>query len=268
MKKLKKILFISLWVVLVSGLLMLMGFVNNEQSFMLCKSIDVKINQDDDVYFLDKIAVEKLITESGHPVIGEQEFMVNTPNIERALDSHADIAKAEVYLTIDGQLKVNVKQRKPLLRIFNTKGESYYIDNVGKLMPLSDNYTARVLVANGNIPESYGTSYMYSIQDIGNDSTKRVNSSLDELYAMATYINNDKFWKAQIQQIFVNNEKDMELVPLVGDHKIIFGDTTSMDEKFKKLMTFYLQGLNTTGYWRRYSTINLKFKNQIVCTKK
>jgi cell division protein FtsQ len=41
-----------------------------------------------------------------------------------------------------------------------------------------------------------------------------------------------------------------------------------MVEKFEKLHTFYLQGLNTTGSWNKYSVINLKFKNQIVCTKK
>ena len=91
---------------------------------------------------------------------------------------------------------------------------------------------------------------------------------LDELYAMANYINADKFWKSQIQQIYINDEKDMELVPLVGNHKIIFGDTANMDVKFKKLMTFYTQGLSYTGWWNKYSSINLKYKNQIVCTKK
>jgi cell division protein FtsQ len=85
---------------------------------------------------------------------------------------------------------------------------------------------------------------------------------------MAKYINADDFWRSQIHQIYVNDNDDMEIVPLVGDQRIIFGDTTSMEEKFKKLLTFYQEGLNTTGWWNKYSTINLKFKNQIVCTKK
>ena len=268
MKKFKKILFVSLWVCLLVGLFALMSFVNSKQNSLLCKSLDVKINQNDDVYFLDKMAVEKLIKDRGDSIVGQPRYSLNIPELERALDSHEDIAKAQASMTIDGEVRVIVKQRKPILRIFNSTGDSYYIDEAGKLMPLSEKYTARVLVANGDIKESYAANYMYSIADIARDSAKKANSSLDELFAMAMYINMDEFWKSQVEQIFVNSERDLELIPLVGNHKIIFGDTTLMDEKFKKLMTFYKQGLNTTGYWEKYSTINLKFKNQIVCTKK
>jgi cell division protein FtsQ len=135
-------------------------------------------------------------------------------------------------------------------------------------MPLSEKYTANVIVANGNILESYATTYKASLNLITKDSTSKKNKTLQELYAMAKYISTDPFWKAQVQQIYVNEDRDMEIVPMVGNQKIIFGDTIAMDEKFKKLLTFYQQGLNTTGWWNKYSTINLKFKNQIVCTKK
>ena len=148
------------------------------------------------------------------------------------------------------------------------KDENYYLDDDGKMMPLSDKYTSNVLVANGNISESFGQNYFRSVANIAKDSTLRARSVLDELYAMATYINKDEFWKAQIQQIYINNDKEMELIPLVCNHKIIFGDTSNMEEKFNKLLTFYKQGLSYTGDWNKYSIINLKFKNQIVCTKK
>jgi cell division protein FtsQ len=135
-------------------------------------------------------------------------------------------------------------------------------------MPLSDKYTMKVLVANGNILEPYSKRYQNSVHDIAKDSLLKVTSKLDELYAMATFISADPFWKAQIHQIYYNNDNEMEIVPMVGDQKIIFGDTTAMEEKFNKLMTFYHEGLNTTGWWNKYSIINLKFRNQIVCTKK
>ncbi len=245
-----------------------MGFVNKEQDSLPCKSLDIRVNQDDDLYFLNKMDIQQLIRDRGDSIIGQPKSTVNIPALEHALNSHADIANAEVYMTVNGEVKVEIKQRKPVLRVINANGDSYYIDSEGKLMPLSDKYTAKVLVANGIILEPYAKRYMYSIEQIGKDSSMRVNSMLDELYAMTSYINEDEFWKAQIQQIYINSDKDMELVPMVGDEKIIFGDTTSMDEKFKKLLTFYQQGLNTTGWWYKYSTINLKFKNQIVCTKK
>ena len=161
-------------------------------------------------------------------------------------------------------VKVNIQQRRPVIRILTSADESYYIDEEATLMPLSENYTVKVLVANGNITESYGRFYKKKIAD----TTLTKKSILDELYAMANYINRDEFWKAQITQIYVNEDREIEIVPLVGDQKIIFGDTTAMDEKFKKLKIFYKEGMNTIDCWNKYATINLKYKNQIVCTKK
>lgn len=268
MKKFKKIAFISLWIGLIIGLLVSMGFTNKQQDWLPCKSLDIKVNSDGDLYFLDRIDIAKLIHDRGDSIKGQPKSTINIPELEKVLNSHPDIARAEVSMSIDGRLKVDVKQRRPVIRVINTNGDSYYIDDAGKLMPLSDKYTARVLIANGEISEPYARRYMVSINDIGKDSLMKTTSMLDELFAMANYVNGNEFWKAQIQQIYINKEKDMELVPIVGNQKIIFGDTSAMDEKFKKLLTFYQEGLNTTGWWDKYSTINLKFKNQIVCTKK
>lgn len=267
MKKLKKILRFTIWSLLIIGLLLTMGFVNRKQNSLICKSLEVKINKNDEVSFLDKTDITKLIRRRGDSIVGQSKYSIDIPIIEKTLNNHEDIAKVNVYMTIDGSVNVNVKQRKPILRVFNLSGESYYLDESGKIMPLSNKYTARVLVANGNILQTDVSNYSNATNAIVNDTIKKSNSMLNELFALATYINRDEFWKAQIQQIYVNTERDMELIPLVGNQKIIFGDTTAMDEKFKKLKIFYLQGLNTTGWWDKYSTINLKFKNQIVCTK-
>ncbi len=245
-----------------------LGFVNKEQDLLLCKSFDIKVNQDDELDFIDKTDVAQLIKDRGDSIVGQPKSTVNVTELEKALNSHPAIANAEVSISIDGVLKVDVKQRKPIIRIINADGDSYYLDDEGTLMPLSDKYTAKVVVANGNIFEPFAKRYQYSVNDIAKDSLLKTTSMLDELFAMATYINADEFWKSQVQQIYINSEKDMEIVPLVGNQKIIFGDTTAMDEKFKKLMVFYKEGLNTTGWWDKYSSINLKFKNQIVCTKK
>ncbi|MDF2437180.1 MAG: hypothetical protein K0Q95_1556 [Bacteroidota bacterium] len=268
MKKFKKIAFISIWVLLIAGLLVSLGFVNAEQEQLKCSALDIHVNQDNDLYFIDKIDVAQLMKDRGDSIMGQPKASVNVTKIEESLNSHAAVSNAEVSVSIDGVVKVDVKQRNPLIRVINADGDSYYIDDEGRLMPLSDKYTMKVLVANGNIFEPYSKRYQHSIKDISKDSLFKATSKLDELYAMATFINADPFWKAQIPQIFYNQDNEIEIVPMVGDQKIIFGDTTSMEEKFKKLLTFYQQGLNTTGWWNRYSVINLKFKNQIVCTKK
>jgi cell division protein FtsQ len=268
LEKFKKIAILSLLVICAIGLLLSLGFVNKEQDALRCQSLNIHVDQKDDLYFLDRTDIEKLIKSRGDSIKGEPKACLNVTELERALNSHADIANAEVSVSIDGKVKVEITQRKPIVRIINETGDSYYMDDEGKLMPLSDKYTAKVLIANGKIPESYGKHYKQTMEDIAKDSAVKARSMLDEVFAMATYIEGNQFWRAQIQQIYINEDKEMELVPMVGNQKIIFGDTTAMDEKFQKLLTFYAQGLNTTGWWNKYSTINLKFKNQIVCTKK
>ena len=105
-----------MWSVLFAGLLVSMGFVNKKQDSLLCKSLDIKVDQDDDLYFLNKMDIAKLIHDRKDSIVGQPKSSVNITEIERSLNSHADIADAKVYLTIDGRLKVEVKQRRPLHR--------------------------------------------------------------------------------------------------------------------------------------------------------
>jgi cell division protein FtsQ len=252
----KKIITISIWTLLVTGLIVCLGFVARREDRMTCKSLDVTVEDDQDNYFVQPEDIVKMIRERGDSIIRQPISGINVPELEAVLNSHAAIAKAEVYITIDGKFKVEIKQRKPIIRIIDKYNDSYYIDTEGRFMPLSDKYTAKVLVANGNFREPYRAHYLST------DSTM-----VEDLYELAKYIHADEFWKAQIEQIYVNEDKEIELVPRVGNHRIILGDVSMLDEKFRKLLIFYKQALNPTGWWNNYSVINLKFKNQVVCTK-
>lgn len=253
----KKILTITIWSVLLAGLIVCLGFVGRKEDQLTCKSLDITIEDDPDNFFVQAEDVRQLIHERGDSVIHQPVSTLNVPELEAVLNSHAAIAKAEVYITIDGKFNVKIKQRKPIIRIIDKYNDSYYIDTEGRFMPLSDKYTAKVLVANGNFREPYHPDYM-----------NKDSSIVADLFKLARYITADEFWKAQVEQIYVNADKEIELVPRVGNHRIILGDVSLLDEKFKKLLIFYKQALNPTGWWNNYSVINLKFKNQVVCTKR
>jgi cell division protein FtsQ len=83
---------------------------------------------------------------------------------------------------------------------------------------------------------------------------------------MASYITRDKFLKAQIEQVFVEPNGEFELIPRVGNHIIIFGGPDNMEDKFDRLFVFYRNGLSRIG-WTRYNVINIKYRNQVVCSK-
>jgi cell division protein FtsQ len=266
--KLKKILIICTWVILVSGLIVALGFVDKERADLKCKEPIVSVEKDPENNFIDREDIINLLRDRGDSISGQPMSSVNVSELENVLNSHVAISKAEVYMSVDGEVSIEVKQRKPVLRVFNYDNESYYIDEEGKLMPLSEKYTARVPIANGFIVEPYASHYTHSIKEIANDSVTRSKCMLDDLYELAMFISKDEFWKAQVEQIYVNKEGELEIIPLVGDHRIVLGGSDDIEGKFRKLRIFYEEGLNTTGWWNSYSVINLKFKDQVVCTKK
>jgi len=170
-----------------------------------------------------------------------------------------------VYKTVNGELKVDVKQRKPIARIFPNDQKSYYLGETGQLIPKSHKYAARLLVVNGNLEEPFDKRYLYNYATL-NDTLKN-KTLLDDIYKLTKYIDKSEFWKAQIEQVYVNKVSDFELIPKVGNHKIVFGGIENLEAKFEKLLIFYEKGLSKTG-WNEYSEINLKYKNQVVCKKR
>ena len=235
---------------------------------MRCKEPVITVQRDSATNFVDRDDVMKLLRDRGDSIKGQPMASVNVAELENVLNSHVAISDAEVYVSVDGEVSIEVKQRRPVIRVFNADNESYYIDEEGKMMPLSDKYTARVLIANGDLYEPYAKRYMYSVQDIERDSLACARSLLDDLYNLAMFIRKDPFWNAQVEQVFINGEKEIELIPVVGDHRILLGDASDLEDKFKRLRVFYEEGLVPTGWWNNYSMINLKFKDQVVCTKK
>ena len=71
----------------------------------------------------------------------------------------------------------------------------------------------------------------------------------------------------QIDQIYINENNEVQLIPRVGDHLIVLGNFDRYEQKLEKLRKFYLFGLNETS-WNIYSKIDLRFKDQVVCTRK
>ncbi|MBS1647286.1 MAG: hypothetical protein JST67_08090 [Bacteroidetes bacterium] len=270
MKKInfKKIGVILLWCVAGAALLSSLAFVNTHEKKVLGKSVTVVIEQDDDNTFVDEDDVLEFLKTRNDTFVNQPMKNINVYKVEKALNTHPSIANAEVAATVDGHVTIKVKQRKPIVRIISTCGESFYIDDEAQVMPLAEHYTARVITANGFIPEKYAQFYHFSIPQIEKDSEFKSLTVLDDIYNVAAYINNDSVLNSLITQIFINKDREIELYPAVGSQKIIFGDGTDIADKFEKLKTFYTKGLNYVNGWNKYSSINLKYKNQVVCIKK
>lgn len=262
----KRIFYILLWCIVVISLIMGQAFTNRHYETTLCKKVEINIMNRDNNSFVDTTDILEMLRNNGlSPILSTPLNKINTNMIENLIKKHPSIDSAEVFITIDGCLVINILQRNPILRVFNFENESYYIDENGKIMPLSKKYTARVLSANGYIFQPKNFNRAIDLFTYEYEKLTFSPSLLSKLYTLALYINKDKFWKSQITQIYVNEKQEFELIPRVGNHIIILGDINNMDEKFKKLFIFYKKGLNNIG-WSNYGTINLKYQNQIVCS--
>lgn len=249
----KGILYGFLWLISLSGLVLLMSFIEVKKVAQKCK--DVKVILPGRYNFIERDEVDRILLEAGGALVGRNLNDINIHKLENSLKNNPFIEYAKVYADMDGIVHVQIRQRVPVLRVINMANVHFYIDGNGLKMPLSDNFTAKVLVANGFIDEDFS------------GKVDTLNSKLSkDLYRMALFIKTDTLWDNQIEQLFVDLKGDIEMVPRVGDHKIILGDADSLQTKFRNLLVFYKKAMPKVG-WDTYKTINLKYANQIVCEK-
>ncbi|PZE18564.1 hypothetical protein DNU06_01655 [Putridiphycobacter roseus] len=189
---------------------------------------------------------------------------INFEEIEAYLSSLNEISAVKVFANVGDEWGIHIALRQPIARIFNLDGSSCYIDKDGSLMPLSDNYVAHVLTINGFVNE---TNFNKNIIDVMNNDSLKTIEIIDDLYDISNYVCSDKFFSSQITHVYVNANKEFEFIPRVGRQRILFGSSEDLTGKFKKLKVFYKEGMAKAG-WGKYDTINVKYKNQIVCSKR
>ena len=197
--------------------------------------------------FISYDMVNKLLIQNFNPNQNQTKENINLNNLELFMQSNQMIENAEIFLTIKGDLGVIIRQRTPVLRVANSTG-SYYYDSQGEKMPLSDNYSARVPI----------TSSELNFNDC------------NDIICLSNKIISDDFLQKQIigiDQVEGEGANQFELKTRLGDQNIVFGDLKDADEKIKKLKVFYQKAL-ADNTLENYSSINLKYSNQVVCAKK
>lgn len=236
------------WLVALGGVVVLMGFISEKKAGVICKAVKVYIPGNE--YFIDKQEIDNIVNEKA--LVGQNLEAINIHSLESRLKANPFVQSARVYEDMDGEIEVEISQRQPILRILNRNNQDYYVDEHGLKIPLSQNFTAMVLVANGFIEEPFG------------GQVDTLHTSLAKaIYKTADYIRKDSLWAAQIAEIYVNQQQEIELIPRVGSQRILLGDADSLDNKFRNLYIFYKKALPQAG-WGTYKAINIKYANQVV----
>lgn len=262
MKKMKKIFKLLGAVLAVAAVFVLLGFVSGKRSAAPCESVEVVLSgypaavllNEDDI----RIEIQRLMeTPVGLPMRN-----INVGELESLIKDIPHVRDVSVYKTIDKRLVVEVTERKPIARLIDKSGRSALLDSQGHLIPLPRHEPIRLPVTTGE--------FEISAEDISQrilitDST--ASPALQEIQKFVSTVVADEFWSAQLQQTYLDKHGDFHAIPRVGNHEIIFGPATDLKSKLNTLRIFYREGMNGAT-WNKYSKINLKYKDQIVCTKK
>lgn len=256
-----------LWTLFTVGVFVVMSLTKAQQDEYVMEKPEILIEASDENAFLTKDELYDRLKREGLVFPGQKFKDLNLRLIEKNISKMSEVQATKAYVNIGGTWNLDVKIRKPIARIYNKFGENYYLDELGFVMVPSYLYTARVVIVTGEIRDRKSSP---SVSEIMNNDTLKTIRNLDEIYRISKYVCNDPFLNSQIGQIHLQKNGDFVLIPQVGGQTIVFGQAKTdeeVEEKFKKLIIFYQQGLPFEG-WEKYEEINLKYKKQIVCKKK
>jgi cell division protein FtsQ len=200
------------------------------------------IFMDDLPRFIGLDAVNKLLIQKEEELTSIAKETLDLNEMEKRLLENPMIANADVYLTIDGVLKAQVTQRRPIARVASTA--SYYLDETGQTMPLSELYSARVPIITGEAESHY-----------------------DALTQLLSALEKDPVMSRQIIGVHVASAQEFYLLPRIHDFRIAIGEVEDLQKKFNNYKAFYQKATKDSTI-TSYSQINLKFDKQVVATKK
>lgn len=264
----KKVLHITLWLSLIAWLTLLTGFIAGKNDEVLCKRMVIDITDSALVKFIIPEAVSDMISEAGFELRGYPAAAINTRRLETMLKENPYVRNAEVYVNIEGEIRIDIEQRIPVVRIMSEGTRGFYIDDEGVVLPLSERYAPMVLPVTGylELPTlDPGTRLEGSeVRDMMENAGL---ACFYELLDFVRYVRADPFWEKQFVQVYRDARGEYELIPRVGAHQILFGTMEDYREKLRNLRLLYEQGFGKDG-WNSYSKINLKYSNQVICTKR
>jgi len=230
----------------------LIAFSERKQDGLLCKDIVIDLDNIRENHFLDEADIMKLVEGSGQSIKGTSLDHINLKAIETKLKYDKHILEAELYGDLKGNLVVNVKLRRPIARIVQEDAPDAYIAEDGVIMPVSENYTSRVVLISG--------AYVKTL--LASEDLNKLEEG-KQLLEMIEFVNDDKFWKAQIAQLDINSAGKITIYPQMTGQLVQFGKAEDFEMKFKKLMIFYKEILPQRG-WTRYERVNLEYNGQII----
>lgn len=241
----KKILGWVILVVLVAYVVGAAIWAHAEAAKNSCKGIEIHIVEGHSADSVTRKGIMAEINSYPEKIVGCQIPTIDTRKLEQHLKAYPQFEDVVCSFSTGGILNVKVTPMVPELRVFEDS-TSYYINKDGKRMASKATFFVDVPVVSGKFNESF----------------KPV-----DLLPVTRFIASDPMLKGLVGMVSANDIDNIILVPRIHGHVINFGDTNRLVEKRKALLAVYKKVLPYKG-WEEYDTISVKFKGQVVATRK
>jgi len=228
------------------GLILLVGFLfafSNQRNSVRKVDLKAPVFIGENKLFITDQTVSKLLIQNQRPLTEQPKDIIDLNELEVALSSNSMIKKAEVFMSVEGELYTEIEQKRPIARV--SSNASYYIDDDGSYMPLSSNYTARVPLVTGNVNKD----------------------SLETVYEFASAVDQDEFLKKHVIEIRQNDDNTIDFRIRKSDFTVHLGTLKKLDKKINNFKAFYQKAFKDK-ILETYTRVDLKFDKQVICTKK
>lgn len=259
----KKFFQILIWTVLLLAVVAALAFVEINHRETVCHGFDLVIMDQQDDPLISAEDVKTMVLAATDSLIGKKISDIDHLQIHAILNEIPYVSETDIQTDLRGNITIELSLRKAIIRVINNAGFTYYLDTEGMLMPVNPGHPSRVIIFNGAIKDGLSELKGKAIHIEELDD----NVILNNIYIVSTLIEQSPFLKRLIAQLWLGKNGEIEITPILGNYIIKLGGFEDIETKLAKLETFYREGAGKAG-WQEYRSIDLRYNNQIICSKK
>ena len=234
--KILNIVFILINIIIVGGIIFFNLKNTSEKLIFNEKNIQFSTNN-----FINNDSIKINLLDNYKSLDSLNADIETVYEIEQIISRIPFIKKANVYLTVNSELNIQVQEKKPVLNLYNS---DYLLSENGQLIPKIDSLNIDLISFFGEIDPTIYTN----------------------LSNLSKMIIEDDFLKDHIKYIY-SDSLSFYLSVNRFNYNIELGSLKNISEKLNNYKVF-IASIMDDEILNKYSHLNLKFNKQVIAQKK
>lgn len=234
--KILNIVFVLINIIIVGGIIFFNLKNNSDKLIFNEKNIQFSSNN-----FLNNDSIKINLLDNYKSLDSLNADIETVYEIEQIITRIPFVKKANVYMTVNSELNIQVQEKKPVLNLYNS---DYLLSENGQLIPKIDSLNIDLISFFGEIDPTIYTN----------------------LSNLSKMIMKDDFLKDHIKYIY-SDSLSFYLSVKRFNYNIELGSLENISEKLNNYKVF-MASIMDDEILNKYSHLNLKFNKQVIAQKK